>query len=75
MMAARRRNGSNADYPMETVTRILKEVKERPMSRRQGAPLDVALMAYGAKQAKKAGIKERDIPRLIHESRTRHRTP
>ena len=60
---------SDDDYPMETVTRIIKETKQNPMSRRQGAALDAALMSYGAKQAKKAGIKERDVPRVIHESR------
>jgi len=66
---------SSADYPMETVMRIIKEAKENPMSRRQLEALDASLMAYGAKQAKKAGIKERDIPRIIHESRIRRRTP
>jgi len=69
------KESSSADYPMETITRILNEAKERPTSPRKGAALDAALMAYGAKQAKKVGIKERDIPRVIHESRTRRRTP
>lgn len=62
------------DYPLETVMRIIKEAKRNPMSRRQGAALDAGLMAYGAKQAKKAGVKERDIPRVVHESRARRRT-
>lgn len=66
---------SGEDYPLETVTRIVREAKENPMSRRQLAALDAEIAAYGARQAKKAGIKERDIPRLIHESRARHRTP
>jgi bifunctional DNA-binding transcriptional regulator/antitoxin component of YhaV-PrlF toxin-antitoxin module len=68
------KESAESDYPMETVMRIIKEAKEHPMSRRQGAALDASLMAYGAKQAKKVGIKERDIPRVIHESRARRRT-
>ncbi len=64
-----------SDYPMETVMRILKEVKEHPPDRRQVARMDAAVGSYGAKQAKKTGIKERDIPRIIHESRARRRTP
>jgi hypothetical protein len=63
----------SADYPSETVTRIIKEVKESPMNRQQLAALDAQLTAYGAKQAKKVRIKERDIPRIIHESRARCR--
>ena len=62
------------DYPIETVMRIIKEEKAHPMSRRQIAALDKELKAYGAKQAKKVGIKVRDIPRVIHESRARRRT-
>jgi bifunctional DNA-binding transcriptional regulator/antitoxin component of YhaV-PrlF toxin-antitoxin module len=61
-------------YPLDTVMRIVKEQIERPMSPRQLKALDAELKAYGAKQAKKAGIKERDIPRIIHESRARRRT-
>jgi len=66
---------SRSDYPMETVMRILKEQAQKPMSPRRLAELDTELRAYGAKQAKKVGIKERDIPRIIHESRARRRTP
>jgi bifunctional DNA-binding transcriptional regulator/antitoxin component of YhaV-PrlF toxin-antitoxin module len=66
---------SGGDYPMETVTRIVKEQAEKPMSPRQLAALDTELRAYGAKQAKKVGAKERDITRIIHESRARRRTP
>src|SRR5260370_42366711 len=69
------KESASDDYPMETVMRIVNEEKKHPMSARQAAALDAELMAYGAKQAKKLGIKERDIPRLIHESRARRRTP
>lgn len=63
------------DYPIETVMRIVKEQREKPMSPRQLAALDAELRTYGEKQAKKLGAKERDIPRIIHESRARRRTP
>jgi bifunctional DNA-binding transcriptional regulator/antitoxin component of YhaV-PrlF toxin-antitoxin module len=62
------------NYPMETVMRIIEEVKAHPMSRRQLAALNASLAAYGTKQAKKVGIKERDIPRIVHASRARRRT-
>jgi bifunctional DNA-binding transcriptional regulator/antitoxin component of YhaV-PrlF toxin-antitoxin module len=64
---------SREDYPMETVMRIIREAKRRPMSRAESVAVDAGLMAYGAQQAKKAGIKERDITRIIHESRARRR--
>jgi bifunctional DNA-binding transcriptional regulator/antitoxin component of YhaV-PrlF toxin-antitoxin module len=66
---------SREDYPMETIMRIIREAKRRPMSRAEGEAVDAGLMAYGAQQPKKAGIKERDITRIIHESRARRRRP
>ena len=69
------KESAGEDYPMETVMRIIDEVKKKPMSARELGVLDAELRAYGAKQAKKAGIKERDIPRLVHEFRARRRTP
>jgi bifunctional DNA-binding transcriptional regulator/antitoxin component of YhaV-PrlF toxin-antitoxin module len=66
---------SGSDYPMETVMRIVKEQTEKPMSRRRMTTLDAELRSYGAKQAKKVGVKERDVTRIIHESRSRRRTP
>lgn len=60
---------------METVMRIVKEQTEKPIRPRRLAALDTELRAYGAKQAKKVGVKERDISRIIHESRARRRTP
>ena len=68
------KESSSADYPLETVMRIVKEQKDKPMNPRQLAALDAELRTYGAKQAKKVGVKERDIPRIIHESRARRRT-
>jgi bifunctional DNA-binding transcriptional regulator/antitoxin component of YhaV-PrlF toxin-antitoxin module len=66
---------SGGEYPMETVMRIVKEQTEKPMSPRRLATVDAELRAYGTKQAKKVGIKERDVTRIIHESRARRRTP
>jgi bifunctional DNA-binding transcriptional regulator/antitoxin component of YhaV-PrlF toxin-antitoxin module len=66
---------SDSEYPMETVMGIVKEQKEKPMSPRRLTSLDGEVRAFGAKQAKKVGVKERDVTRIIHESRARRRTP
>jgi bifunctional DNA-binding transcriptional regulator/antitoxin component of YhaV-PrlF toxin-antitoxin module len=58
----------------KVVTQIIEESKKHPMRRAELRAENARLMAYGARQAKKAGIKERDIPRLIHEFRSRRRT-
>jgi hypothetical protein len=74
--AARRRAGlpkPRADHNLsELVMRIIEEAKKNPMTARELAAENSRLMAYGARQAKKAGIKERDVPRVIHDSRSRH---
>lgn len=62
------------DYTPEKVMQIIEEAKKNPVSRRELAALNTRLMAYGARQAKKAGIKERDVTRVIHESRSRRST-
>lgn len=66
---------SGGDYPMETVMRLVKEAKRRPLSPAEAKALDAELRTYGAQRAKTTGIKERDIVRIIHESRARRRTP
>ncbi|HXM40310.1 MAG TPA: hypothetical protein VN924_03615 [Bryobacteraceae bacterium] len=58
----------------DSVMRIIEQAKENPMSAGELAAENARLMAYGAGQAKKAGIKERDILRVIHEARSRPRT-
>ncbi len=63
------------EYPSKTVTQIIKEAKQYPMSSAELRAENARLLAYGARQAKKSGIKERDIPRVIHDSRSRRRTP
>jgi hypothetical protein len=64
----------NDEYITPRVTKIIEDAKRNPMTRAELRAENAKLMAYGARQAKKAGIKERDIPRVIHESRTRRRT-
>ncbi len=59
------------EYTLELVTQIIEDARKNPMSRRKLAAEDARLMAYGARQAKKVGIKEGDILRIIHESRSR----
>jgi len=56
----------------DLVMQIIEEAKRNPMTAKELAAENARLMAYGARQAKKAGIKERDIPRVIHDSRSRH---
>jgi bifunctional DNA-binding transcriptional regulator/antitoxin component of YhaV-PrlF toxin-antitoxin module len=65
---------SREDYPLETVTRLIKQAKKNPMSPAELRTESRRLMAYGSRQAKKVGIKERDITRVIHESRSRRRS-
>jgi hypothetical protein len=62
------------DYTPQGVMQIIKEAKENPISHQEFAALNTRLMAYGARRAKKAGIKEPNITRVIHESRSRRRT-
>jgi hypothetical protein len=51
---------------------ITEEAEKNPMTAKELAAENSRLMAYGARQAKKVGIKERDVPRVIHDSRSRH---
>jgi bifunctional DNA-binding transcriptional regulator/antitoxin component of YhaV-PrlF toxin-antitoxin module len=62
------------EYSPKAINRIMDEAKRNPMSRAELLAENAKLLAYGARQAKKAGIDERDIPRVIHESRSRRRT-
>jgi hypothetical protein len=58
----------------DLVMQIIEEVKKNPMTARELALENARLMAYGARQANKAGIKERGVPCVIHESRSRQRS-
>ncbi len=69
-----KQSATEETYTPKTVTQIIEDVKKRPMSPAELRAENDRLMRYGARQAKKVGIKERDIPRVIHESRSRRRT-
>jgi bifunctional DNA-binding transcriptional regulator/antitoxin component of YhaV-PrlF toxin-antitoxin module len=56
----------------DVVMQIVEEVKKNPMPAKELAAAHSMLLAYGERQAKKAGINERDIVRVIHDSRSRH---
>ena len=62
------------EYTPKIFMQIVDDAKKNPMSRAELRAENARLMAYGAQQTKKTGIKERDIPRVIHESRSRRRT-
>lgn len=66
---------SAEDYTTQAVAEIIEDAKENPMSRRELAALNAKLMEYGGRQTKKVGTKEREVPRLIHASRSRRRAP
>ena len=51
--------------------RTIAEAKRNPLAPEEILAEDKRLAAYGARQAKKLGFKERDTVRMIHESRAR----
>ena len=53
------------------IQRIIHETKRNPMSKQELEAEAKELAKYGARQAKKLGIKERDAVRIIHEFRAR----
>jgi Arc/MetJ-type ribon-helix-helix transcriptional regulator len=53
------------------VARVIGEAKRNPLAPEEITAEDKRLAAYGARQAKKLGFKERDTVRMIHESRAR----
>ncbi len=63
------------DREMESlVNRAVREVREEvPMSPKAQAEEEAELLRYGEAQAKKLGIKEKDVPRLIKEERAKRR--
>lgn len=62
------------EHPSNTIEQIIKDAQQHPTSPRALAALNAQLMAYGARQAKKAGVKEGDVTRLIHAFRSRRRS-
>jgi bifunctional DNA-binding transcriptional regulator/antitoxin component of YhaV-PrlF toxin-antitoxin module len=71
--AVRRKAGLRTRSASDFVMQIIEEAKKNPMTAKELAAEKSRLMAYGARQAQRAGIKERDIPRVIHDSRSRRR--
>ena len=67
-----RRIGTEHD-DMQWVMRIIGEAKKNPMTPGELQAESEDLAVYGAHQAKKLGIKESDVVRLIHESRARRK--
>jgi metal-responsive CopG/Arc/MetJ family transcriptional regulator len=59
------------EFDEEWVMQIVREVEEEdrlhPMTQEELEREDNELLRYGAAQAKKLGIKDKDIDRLIHE--------
>ena len=62
------------NYSPRTVTQNIEGAKKHSMSPADLRAERERLMKYGARQAKKVDSKERDIPRVIQESRSRRRT-
>jgi AbrB family looped-hinge helix DNA binding protein len=59
------------EYTVERISQIIADARKNPMSPSDLAATDTRVLAYGARQAKKVGIKEGDINRVIHENRSR----
>ena len=60
---------------LASILRIIAEAKTHPLSARELADEDRRLMAVGAANAKKAGAKERNAVRVVHQSRARRSHP
>jgi metal-responsive CopG/Arc/MetJ family transcriptional regulator len=56
---------------LASILRIIADAKTHPLSAKKLAAEDQRLMAVGAANAKKVGSKERDVVRVVHESRAR----
>lgn len=56
---------------LASILRIIAEAKANPLSETELGAEDKRLMRVGAAQAKKVGSKERDVVRVVHESRAR----
>ena len=67
--ASRRTRSDRGD--LRWIDRIIGEAKRNPLAPDEIIAEDKRLAAYGARQAKRLGFKERDAVRMIHESRAR----
>jgi AbrB family looped-hinge helix DNA binding protein len=60
-------------FSLERIDAIIEDARKNPMSPKELAAEYASLAAYGARQAKKLGIRDRDIVRIIHEFRASQR--
>ena len=67
------RRARNEQYDLQWVTRIMEEAKKNPLTPEELEAEYQDLAAYGERQAKKLGVKERDVVRLIHEFRAQRK--
>ncbi len=67
----RAREDNRTSHEFASIVRIIADAKSNPLSPKDLAAEDRRLMKIGAAHAKKAGNKERDAVRLVHESRAR----
>ena len=68
---ATRRRTRTGRGDLQWIARTIGEAKRNPLAPEEILAEDKRLAAYGARQAKKLGFKERDAVRMIHESRAR----
>lgn len=65
------------EYDEEWALNVMREAQEEerlhPMSPEEHRREEEELLRYGAAQARKMGIKDKDIDRIIHENRKRRR--
>jgi metal-responsive CopG/Arc/MetJ family transcriptional regulator len=62
------------EWVMQVLREAEEEEKRNPMTRAEFLKLEDELMRYGAKQAKKMGIKLEDVDRIIREERDKRKT-
>lgn len=75
MPAEQLRGERPAGEDLDLVMQLIADAKANQLSDADLRAEYARLTEYGARQAKEAGIKERDIPRIIHASRSRRRAP
>ena len=69
----RSRQERTAGEDLDLVMQLIADAKASPLPEADLRAEYARLTEYGARKAKEAGIKERDIPRIIHASRSRRR--
>jgi hypothetical protein len=67
------RQDADDAFSEERIMEIIEDAKRNPMTPEEAEAEFRELARYGAAQAKKLGIQERDIPDIIHRFRARNR--